>query len=142
MIEFSVYGEAKPQGSKRGIIRRGKVLMVESCKKLLPWRQEVSTTAEAFKAKTNFARLDRPTPVRLDVLFIFERPKSTKRAAYKTTTPDYDKLLRAATDALTGIIYEDDSQIVKGSWSKTYGSPARTIFRIAKFEGSNEESNF
>jgi|SRR5579859_6327452 len=141
-MQFTVYGEAKPQGSKRGLIRKGRVLLVESCKKLKPWRQEVAATAEAYMWHDGGIKIPRPHPVRLDVLFIFERPKSTKRAAYKVTKPDFDKLLRGIADALTGIMYDDDSQIVRCSMGKTYGSPARTMIRISRFEGSNEEMDF
>lgn len=144
-MEFTVYGEAKPQGSKRGLVRQGRVVMVESCKKLKPWRQEVAATAEAYMWHEGATMIKRPHAVRLDVLFIFPRPKSVKAGAYKITKPDFDKLLRGIADALAGIMYEDDAQVVKCSLGKTFaapGTPARTMVRISKFEGSNEEISF
>jgi crossover junction endodeoxyribonuclease RusA len=145
MIELTVYGEAKPQGSKRGFTRGGKIIMLESCKKLRPWRQEVAATAEAYMHHEKAILFKRPQPVRLEIIFIFPRPKSVKAGAYKTTMPDLDKLTRALKDALTGIVYEDDAQVVKCNSTKTFaapGTPARTMMRISKFEGSNEQSVF
>jgi Holliday junction resolvase RusA-like endonuclease len=40
-----------------------------------------------------------------------------------TKKPDLDKLLRALKDALKGVIYRDDSQVVRVVTSKDY-SPA------------------
>jgi crossover junction endodeoxyribonuclease RusA len=39
--------------------------------------------------------------------------------------PDLDKVIRATCDALTGILYADDAQIVDTSARKHYGSPER-----------------
>jgi Holliday junction resolvase RusA-like endonuclease len=58
--------------------------------------------------------------------FYFAKPKSTKKSVTsKTTKPDVDKLLRAALDGMTGIIYEDDSQVTDAKVGKFYGLPER-----------------
>jgi Holliday junction resolvase RusA-like endonuclease len=41
------------------------------------------------------------------------------------TRPDVLKLARAAEDALTGIVWRDDSQIVHETLAKVYGEPER-----------------
>ena len=47
------------------------------------------------------------------------------------TKPDLDKLERAIGDALTGIVFRDDSQIAWWSVWKVYGEPARAHIEIA-----------
>ena len=65
-------------------------------------------------------------PLRVDFTFYLDRPKSThKSRTWPTVKPDYDKLARAATDALTGVLYADDAQICQSTIQKKYGSPAR-----------------
>lgn len=50
-------------------------------------------------------------PVEVDLLFLFAKPKSNK-SAYHTQRPDADNLAKTVTDAMNGIVYKDDSQIV------------------------------
>ena len=73
-------------------------------------------------------------PVRLTLDFTYLRPKghfkkhgdlstAGKKKPYPTVKPDLTKLVRAVEDALTGLIWRDDTQVVYQSNSKTYGSP-------------------
>lgn len=54
--------------------------------------------------------------VRLDVVFAFERPGKPRNPSYPVSqrTPDRDKLARSVHDALSGVAYHDDSQVVDG----------------------------
>jgi Holliday junction resolvase RusA-like endonuclease len=128
-IRFVVHGEAKPQGSKRGFViqrRDGSagVSMVESSKLLKTWRSLVA--AEAFVTTRSKGPWDLLTgPVALEVRVFRRRPaghygtgrnsrRMTRRAtAYPTGRPDADKLVRAIGDALTGVVWRDDSQVVQ-----------------------------
>ena len=47
-----------------------------------------------------------------------------------TTMPDIDKLARCALDALTGIVFRDDAQIVDLHATKRYGEPERAELTI------------
>lgn len=71
-------------------------------------------------------------PVFARIDFYFDRPKSVK-AENKTTKPDVDKLLRSVLDALTGIAFKDDSQVVTCEVSKHFGSPARAEIKVGAF---------
>jgi crossover junction endodeoxyribonuclease RusA len=52
------------------------------------------------------------------------RPKSLpKRVTHMTKKPDIDKLIRAVLDALKGVAWCDDSQVVSVYASKRYGQP-------------------
>lgn len=126
---FTVYGMPIPQGSLRAFMPKGAkhpVLTADN-KKLKPWRQQVSGTAVA-SIKT---LVKRPFAVEVHVAFFFDRPASLARqVVHKTTKPDVDKLLRSILDALTGIAYEDDAQVIRASQEKLFGSPARTEIRV------------
>lgn len=55
------------------------------------------------------------------VQFYFSRPASTKKSvAHKTTKPDLDKLVRSIFDAMTGIVFVDDSQVCKLGCTKGF----------------------
>ena len=63
--------------------------------------------------------------VMLDVTFVRERPKSLPKRTTPAHTkyPDLSKLVRAIEDALTGIVWHDDSQVVETHSRKRYAEP-------------------
>lgn len=111
VLRFDVPGVPRPQGSKRHV---GNGVMVESCKELKGWRQAVTDTAIAAGA----SRWE--GPVRVELVFRFDRPKSHWGAkglrpsapAAKVTKPDLDKLARGVLDALWPC-WGDDAQVVE-----------------------------
>src|SRR6516164_8960711 len=136
IIRFIVYGTPVPQGSMRAFLPKGhtRPIVTGDNAKTKPWRQEVATTAMLFMGSN--AIWEGPVWIHLD--FFFERPKSLKKSAQrKITKPDVDKLCRGVLDALTGIIYKDDSQIVSCMASKHFGSPARCEVQITS-TGANQ----
>lgn len=57
----------------------------------------------------------------VDLRFLLKRPKRLRKGyAPHTTKPDIDKLARAVLDALTGIAWVDDSQVLSLSCIKRY----------------------
>jgi crossover junction endodeoxyribonuclease RusA len=132
-LDFIVLGEPQPQGSKTvGRTRAGGSFVREDNPATAPWRQAVA--AAALKAID-----EQPLwtgPLRLVATFVFRRPAShfgTGRNAgrlkpssplYVRGRPDVDKLLRAVGDALTGIVWRDDAQLVIVHAEKHYGEPA------------------
>ena len=108
---FSVFipGDPAPQGSKRHV---GGGVLVESSKKLAPWRSDVRSACldETGKPKAVF---DGPVVAQLD--FVMKRPASTpkSRTPPAVKLPDIDKLSRAILDAVGSAgIWRDDSQVV------------------------------
>lgn len=82
-------------------------------------------------------------PLRLEVLCIYAIPPSWTKAkqataragkVWKTTTPDHDNLVKQISDALNGIAYADDAQIVVSQVGKRYGYPERTEVRIRQLD--------
>lgn len=133
-LSFFVPGVAKPAGSKRGIALRkggvftGRVAVVDDCETSRDWKTDVSLAAQrAYK--------DKPWngPISLTLRFIVRRPKGHYRSGknahlisdsappHPTTKPDVTKLLRGVEDALTGILWLDDAQIVSQRCTKRYG---------------------
>ena len=69
MVEIRVYGIPRPQGSKRHV---GRGIMVEASRHVGQWRNDVMSAAAAA------AHRGSPItgPVRLEIVFLFPRPKS------------------------------------------------------------------
>ena len=131
-LRFRVTGEPGAQGSKRHV---GNGIMVESSKKVAPWRQDVVTAAEKAMAEQGWQPLPQ---VRAVIVFGFRRPKSHYRTGRFSTVlrddapywhsnkPDGDKLARSTLDALTtsGVI-GDDCQVVQLLADKIWIDAAR-----------------
>lgn len=134
-LGFDVIGTPAPQGSKRGFYNKkvGRVQMVESSKKVAPWRQDV--VAAALDA-AHLAGWQAPAgPIRVDITFWIARPRYHYRTgknahllrddapSWVDKKPDLDKLERATFDALTtSAVIHDDAQIVAGYSEKQYAT--------------------
>ena len=119
MIQFWVDGKPIPQGSMRSL---GNGRMIHSQGSALAlWRSSIALAARFAGAKPLEGAMG------LDVIFHVQRPKSVKRAS-PSVAPDLDKYLRSVGDALAGICYIDDSQIVNIKAKKVYSdSPGAEI---------------
>jgi crossover junction endodeoxyribonuclease RusA len=109
-IAFDVIGRPSPQGSKKSI---GNNRFVESSKYLPAWRNAVKIAAENAVISEGWARVS--GPVELEVMFYLDRPSSVSpvKRPQPTVPPDLDKLVRGVGDALTGVVYDDDSQVIR-----------------------------
>src|SRR5262245_27972633 len=126
-VEFTVLGEPVPQGSMRSL-GAGRPTVHANRRELEPWRQAVAAAAlEAIRGRPILVG-----PLELRATFVCARPKSHYRTgrhagelkpsapAYSATRPDLDKLLRSIGDALTGIAFRDDAQLVVVHAEKHY----------------------
>jgi len=117
-LDLFVAGKPAPQGSKRHV---GGGTMVESSKAVGDWRSVVAwTAANAYSGEPLTGA------VVLAVEFVMPRPKSlpkTRPTPPHTKRPDVDKLLRAVGDALSGVLWCDDSQVVEEVGRKRYAEP-------------------
>lgn len=139
-ITFTVAGKPEPAGSKRAFSWRARdgrsgTSVVDANPKSRGWKTLVSAAAAAsFSGEL----LDGP----LSVEFTFEVPRPQGHfgtrglrpaaPAHPTTRPDVLKLARAVEDALSGIVYRDDSQIVRETLVKKYGEQSRLTVRIER----------
>jgi Holliday junction resolvase RusA-like endonuclease len=72
------------------------------------------------KIKAMECGLRRPVTGPISISLIFQMGRNGKEV-YHTKRPDLDNLAKAVKDALRGIIYQDDSQIVEAHLFKKYG---------------------
>lgn len=132
-IEIDVPGVPAPQGSKRYV---GNGRMVESSKSLPTWRHDVQEAAKNAVGGVVPPFFD--GPVIVHVYFVFARPRShygTGRNAsvLKASAPehgpvtrnraDVDKLARAVLDAITHVVFADDSQVIRLLAAKSWADP-------------------
>jgi crossover junction endodeoxyribonuclease RusA len=115
VFRLFVPGRPAPQGSKRHV---GRGILVESSKAVAPWRTTVAWHAsQAFTA----APLQGALVVQFE--FVMPRPTSlpkTKATPASVKRPDLDKLARAVMDALSDVVWGDDSQVVDLHATKRY----------------------
>lgn len=133
---FTVHGIAIPQGSTRAFIPKGwtRPVITAANAKTKPWRQEIAGCAKVAMEEKSFTKIERGEAVKVAAWFCFPRPKSvSKKIEHKTTKPDLDKLARSLLDALTGIVFDDDSQVMEMHVSKHFGDP-ETRIRVSFIE--------
>lgn len=138
IVRFDVIGTPAPQGSKT----RTKWGMREDNPATKPWRQAVAH--EALKALDDPHAVPFPTgPVVVFADLFFPRPKAhygtgknanilkATAPTWHTSKPDADKLARALGDAMTGIVFRDDSQVAVWVVCKHYGTPVRAEITVS-----------
>ncbi len=139
MIQLYVAGDPLPQGSKTGFILRGKTrkqdrVVLKEVANNATKKRKAGALKRWRKAIAEEARKHAPAeliagPVDLTIVFVLERPKSHWLKSGRIAKgkprrpigrPDKSKLTRAVEDALSGVIYRDDSQVVDGRVRKRY----------------------
>lgn len=111
VIVFAVPGLPVPQGDlsagKHGkLYHKGK--FIERWRHDIGWRARKAMRENGFDLLTG--------PVCVTVYFVMRRPQGlakSKPTPPALKRPDLDKLTRAAFDAMTGLVYVDDSQIIE-----------------------------
>jgi len=127
-ISFFAPGIPAPGGSKRAFIVKGRAVLTDAGgAKTKNWRSVVAMAAHT--AMNGSPPLT--GPVSLRVIFLMPRPKAhfrkdgslkPKAPEVCSKRPDTTKLLRAVEDAMNGIVWKDDSLVVKQYAEKLYQS--------------------
>lgn len=127
IIRFFVLGQPAPGGSKKFIphSKTGRMICMDDGKNNAEWKDTVKRAAAlAYKGPL----LDEP--LRVVMVFTVLRPKGHFDASgrikgsarrYPTVKPDVLKLARSTEDALTGVVWRDDSGTVELTAAKRYG---------------------
>lgn len=146
-LAIQVHGKAVPQGSKTAYVRGGRAVVVDQAKERLePWRDRV-----AGVARRNFEGTRIAGPVKVSFVIVKVRSKShfTSRGFLSSvgaairqkfapgSAPDLGKLERALEDALTGIVYDDDSLIVWRDSRKVWGTTERVLIYVWELEAGD-----
>jgi len=136
-ITIEVPGIPKPGGSKKAFVIGGKARITDAGGESTKiWRQDVRN--EGQKVMKGIGLI--AEPIAVEVSFYMPRPKAHYRTGkfagqLKTTAPfkhtkkpDATKLWRSTEDALTGIVWTDDSAIYRQTICKYYSSLRRGHF--------------
>jgi Holliday junction resolvase RusA-like endonuclease len=137
-ITFEVPGQPVPQ-PRHKVAARGRFAhaYIAANHPIHAFRQAVQLVARASGVKLT------ASPVAVDIECVFERPpshvlKSGRLARSAKPFPprcDFDNLAKGICDALTGIAWDDDDQVVDGRCRKRYaetGEAARTVITIRR----------
>lgn len=146
-MNFTVDGLPAAQGSKHAYVNKytGRAALVESSAQVKPWRERIYHAAK----EADRADIDSTGPFVVHLVFNFARPSAHYRtgryaghlrhdaplAPATRASKDIDKLSRAVLDALTGVVWNDDSQVVKLRASKAFAATpgvAVVIYNLAR----------
>lgn len=136
MIEFTVAGEPVAQGRPR-FSTRGNFVKAYDPAKSKDYKAYVKLVAAAAMKERSLKPLDGAIAVSVRAYVSVPKSKSKKfrENALKglerpTKKPDCDNIAKILLDAMTGIAYEDDKQIVKLSVEKYYDEVPRVEVAI------------
>ena len=128
MAEF--FAEGKPRGrDEKSTGRRGST-RVYTTDQGRRWRDAVRAQAMANRPELPFSG-----PIWLRLVFSEQRPKNHfrrdgvtlsaegKRMPFPITKPDWDNLGKPVCDAISGLYYDDDKQIIYGEIKEEYCWP-------------------
>ena len=126
-IAFTVLGTPATKGSTVSFLGdEGQIITRTDSQRLRGWSQSVADAAREAQATC----APKPTPVRIMARFVFAAPASAPARAFHVVRPDIDKVSRALLDALTGVCYEDDSQVIDLRVQKTVGPITQTFINV------------
>lgn len=131
MVKFTV--EGRPVGKARPRVTRNGTytpVKTKNYEQLVQW---------SYKNKYKNKPLE--GPLRVDIIFYMYIPKNTSKVRRKkkiageilpTKKPDWDNMAKSITDALNGLAYKDDNQIVETHIYKYFSDNPRAEVRIIK----------
>lgn len=139
IASFTIPGE--PQGKGRPkFAGRGSYAHAYTPKKTRSYEDIV---ASEYIRQCGSTKADRSEYVSLTITAYYKIPKSaSKKKAYEmssgkivpTKKPDIDNIIKVVADALNGVAYDDDKQIIDVSARKVYSETPRVDVRISIIE--------
>ena len=142
-IEFTAYGKPRTKGSTTSFVKKDGTVATHDAAGTpgLTWEQGVASAALVARAQAG-ERMIVGQPVAVTAVFYQPRgpghfgtgrnsgrllPSAPVHPAKK---PDVDKYLRRVLDALSGVLFQDDGQVVAVSGIKRWGDPARAEIAV------------
>lgn len=123
-LVITVVGIPQAQGSAKAFMPKGGrfPVVTSSNPKLRGWRHLVADAAGRAVEASGIAVIE--GPVRVVAEFYLPRPKALgkKPSPPHVKAPDLDKLQRSIGDAMSGVVFRDDSQITGWKVSKFYAA--------------------
>jgi len=134
-IEFTVYGRSVPMARPR-VVRgkdgRSHTFNPQNC---TDWKQSIALQALPHRPKELLKGA-----LEIDCVFYLLKPKSApKKRLYPTGKPDIENYSKALLDALEGIMYANDSQIVTLRALKAYDDPPRVVVILKELEATSHD---
>ena len=119
-VIFTVEGVAVPKGSTKSFVINGKAATTNANPKTKGWEMRVATEAQAKRGDFYVPKTSKGNDAVEVVAAFFLSPPKTGKRSHPTVKPDIDKLARTVLDALTGVMFEDDSQVTQLVARKQY----------------------
>lgn len=131
MYQFEIVGKPVPQRQSTSCTRNGKT-----------WRynpNQADREQMQWQIKPYAPEKPLTCPVELTLFFFLPIPKGTgkrlreqmvNRVILPSKRPDIDNLAYLVTNALKGIVYDDDSQVCAQHVYKVYGEVPKTVIRV------------
>ena len=150
-IEFFVPGTPVSQGSMKSFVPKGArfpVVVHSKNSELQSWRGIVAHTAINQMTRMS-AKMIISGAIKIKMVFVLRRPKSHYGTGKNSRTlkplapmwhdhkPDLDKLQRSILDALTGVVWTDDSQVSQIDAVKMYGVETGVLINIIELPLDN-----
>jgi Holliday junction resolvase RusA-like endonuclease len=111
---FEVFGNPVAQSRPR-FFRRGSIVGTYEPSKSKKWKRDIRLQVLSQRPKFLEGAIE------LKLNFYFSRPKTLpKKVTHHVKKPDLDNLIKAVKDALKGLCYRDDSQIIQIIATKEY----------------------
>ena len=138
--------EGQPQGKLRA--RHGKNFITGAPQTYTPEKTRAYEAHIAWSYKAQGGRHYGDSYVRLGVLAFYSIPKSWTKAKQQqaregalrpSVKPDADNIIKAAADALNGVAYTDDTQVVEVFARKYYSDHPRIEIYIETAATSSTE---
>ena len=132
-ITLQIYGDPVAKGRARVFRDKARNTRAVTPEKTRKWEDSIKLQAiEQMRGKQMIEGA-----IGLTLHFYRSRPKSLAKkrwhTAMPTTRPDLDNYIKAVKDALNGIVWRDDSQIITLIASKYYGDRSGVLVEIAEF---------
>lgn len=135
----------KPVGKGRPRFRRiGKGVMAYTPETTIEYEKRIRMLYLEEYGKENFEG----KTVSVEITAFFSPPKSTPKkqrmnmlrgCIFPSKKPDADNIAKIVLDALNGVAYEDDSQVINLSVQKRYSEEARVFVHIEEFAIRGDE---
>lgn len=134
-IDIIPIGKGRPRVSTRGGFARA----------YTPKRTATYETIIRNYAEEHCNMFEADIPLKCKIIFYMPIPKSTPRKLrdklyWHTKKPDTDNCLKAVLDALNGVAYEDDSQIVIIKSKKIYSERPGILIKISEVKSHRLEN--
>lgn len=141
-LKFSVHGIPVPKGSWRHGRGRGRaagrLVVLPDAAGMRAWCDLVALRARTALQKEHreWSAFRVRTPgvhaLEVEVLFVVPRPRSCSCRPYPSVRPDIDKYARGFLDALNGVVWRDDGQVVDLVARKRYAREGLAVGAYAR----------